>query len=196
MVNILFRLCAAVFSVLGFSLCAAGQELSLATNIADYAMGGTLNAETSYGISRHWSLNAGFRYNPFRYGEGDDIRLHRQRSFSAGARWWPWHIYSGWWISWKIQYQEYASTDSQGALFPDYFGGGAAMEGDRYGAGVGAGYSRMLGPHFNLDLGLGFWGGYSTYVRYSCPSCGRIVDNGAKPFFLPNELILALNYIF
>ena len=33
MVNILFRLCAAVFSVLGFGLCAAGQELSRKLNI-------------------------------------------------------------------------------------------------------------------------------------------------------------------
>ena len=175
---------------------AGAQEISLATNLADYAQAGTLNAEASYGFDRHWSVNAGFRYNPFRYGSDDNLRLHRQRLFSAGARYWPWHIYSGWWLSAKAQYQEYANTGPEAQLLPDLSGGGPATEGDRYGIGLGAGYSKMLGPHLNLDFGLGLWGGYSTYVRYSCPSCGRIVASGDKAFFLPSEFILGLNYIF
>ena len=58
------------------------------------------------------------------------------------------------------------------------------------------GYSKMLGKHLNLDMGIGFWTGYSRYVTYACPSCGRITDNGNKLFVLPNDLMVALSYIF
>ncbi len=69
-------------------------------------------------------------------------------------------------------------------------------EGDRYGAGLSGGYSKMLGRHFNLDFGLGLWTGYTTYVTYACPTCGRIIGSDKRLFILPNDLMIALSYIF
>ena len=182
---------ATFFLTLGLLLATAGvsraQELSVSTNIADYARAGTLNVEAGYGFARHWSVSAGVKYNPYTFGSSEDLRFRRQRLYSAGARWWPWHIYSGWWFDSRVQYQEFANTKGRG---------GPATEGDRYGAGILAGYSHMLGKHFNLDFGAGFWGGWSSYVTYTCPSCGRISDSGTKPFLLPADIVLALNYIF
>ena len=188
--------------ILGLLLATAGvsgaQDLSVSTNIVDYARTGTLNLEAGYGLARHWSVSAGVKYNPYSFGTGDDLRFRRQRQYSAGARWWPWHIYSGWWVDARLQYQEFANTDER-SLQPlplSGRGGGTATEGDRYGAGVLAGYSQMLGRHFNIDFGAGLWGGWSSYVTYTCPTCGRISSSGAKPFILPADIILALNYIF
>lgn len=48
------------------------QELSLSTNVADYLAGGTMNLEFAYGFARHWSVNAGAKYNPFSYGKGTE----------------------------------------------------------------------------------------------------------------------------
>jgi len=165
----------------------AAQEVSVSTNVADYLAGGTLNLEAAYGFARHWSVSAGAKYNPFSFGEGEDELLLRQRSFSAGARWWPWHIYSGWWMGAKLQYQEFG----EGGLTDP-----RTMEGDRYGGGLSAGYSRMLGKHFNLDFGLGLWGGYTEYTLYQCQTCGRRLSSGSGVFLLPNDFILAVNYIF
>ena len=36
----------------------------------------------------------------------------------------------------------------------------------------------------------------TRYVTYACPYCGRRVDEGTKPFFLPNEARIALEFIF
>ena len=69
-------------------------------------------------------------------------------------------------------------------------------EGDRYGAGIAGGYSRMLGRHINLDLGIGLWTGYTRYVTYACPTCGRIIGSGKGIFILPNDITLGLSYIF
>lgn len=188
--------------ILGLLLATAGvsraQELSVSTNLADYATAGTLNIEAGYGFARHWSVYAGAKYNPYSFGDGDNTRFRRQRLYAAGARWWPWHIYSGWWVDARLQYQEFANTDGR-TLQPLPVagrGGGPATEGDRYGIGVLAGYSQMLGKHFNLDFGAGFWGGWSSYVTYTCPTCGRISSSGSGTFFLPADIILALNYIF
>ena len=69
-------------------------------------------------------------------------------------------------------------------------------EGDRYGSGLTGGYTYMLNPHLNLEFGLGVWAGYDNYVRYECPRCGRIVEEGSGFFVLPNDLILSVSYVF
>lgn len=164
-----------------------GQELSVSANMIDCLDRGTMNLEASCGIARHWTVSAGVKYNPFTFGKGDESRQDRQRLASAGARWWPWHVYSGWWLGAKLQYQEY---NSGGFRSP------TTSEGDRYGGGVSAGYTYMISPHFNLDFGLGMWSGYDRYTAYACPRCGRIVESGAKMFVLPNDLLLSVTYLF
>ena len=100
------------------------QEISLSTNLADYAGG------AAYGFARHWSAGAGIKYNPFSFGRGEEESMLRQRLISAGTRWWPWHIFSGWWMGAKLQYQEFA----QGGIVSS-----ETTEGDRFGGGISAG---------------------------------------------------------
>ena len=111
----------------------------------------------------------------------------RQQVYSLGARWWPWNVYSGWWLGAKGQYQEY---NRGGITSPE------TSEGDRYGGGVAAGFSYMIHPHVNIDLGAGVWGGYDVYTRYTCPVCGFTKESGERWFILPNDIILSLIYVF
>ena len=55
---------------------------------------------------------------------------------------------------------------------------------DRFGAGLSAGYSLMLASHFNLDFGLGFWGG----VRHSYQGAW----NG---FIAPKDIRISLMFV-
>lgn len=158
---------------------AFAQELSLSTNIVDYAGGGAANLEASYGFTRHWSVSAGMKYDAF--------GTARQQLYALGGRYWPWHIYSGWWFSGKMQYQEFNEKESFGQ---------ETSEGDRYGAGLSGGYSRMLSRHLNVDLGLGLWAGHVNYVTYACPTCGRRIGSGSKMFVLPNDIMIAFSFIF
>ncbi len=163
------------------------QDLSVSTNVMDYVNFGTLNVEASYGLARHWTLYAGAKYNPFRFDEGEDMKLNKQRSVSVGTRYWPWHIFSGWWISGAMRYQEYS------------FGGMTSpqtSEGDRYGGTLSGGYTYMVTPHFNLDFGLGMWAGYDVYTTYACQRCGRELDSGGRYFILPADIMLALTFVF
>jgi len=165
----------------------AAQKAALSTNLLGYADLATLNLEGSLGVSQHWSLNAAWRYNPFRFHRNGAPANNRQQAWFAGARYWPWHIYSGWWIAAKAGYQEY---NRGGWRSPE------TQEGDRFGGGVSGGYTYMLHPHLNLEFGLGLWGGYDIYTVYSCPECGLETGSGRRAFLLPNEILLALSYVF
>ena len=168
---------------------ASAQDLSLSTNLVDYITLGTLNLEGSAATGRHITINASARVNPWTFHKGDPARQmqNRNQTYAAGIRYWPWHIYSGWWISTAAQYQEY----NFGGIFSQ-----RTEEGDAFGLGVGAGYSLMVHENLNLDFGLSIWGGQKSYIAYACPSCGRITDKGSKWFVMPNELRVAIQYIF
>lgn len=163
------------------------QDLSISTNVIDYVNLGTFNLEASYGISKNWTVNASAKYNPFTYRpQGDELRS-RQRSVSAGVRYWPWHIFSGWWLSTSLRYQEYNIGGYESLM---------TQEGDRFGGTFGGGYSYMLTPSLNLEFGLSFWTGYDIYTRYACATCGKKLGDGTKFFMLPSDILLGLTYIF
>jgi len=170
-----------------FSALAGAQEFSLATNILDYANMGTLNADASYGFSRHWSATASLKYNPFSFGEGVQEKRNRQLSCAAGLRYWPWHVFSGWWLSGAFRYQQYNTGG---------FVSVRTTEGDRLGGSIAGGYSYMINSHLNVDLGVGMWMGYNIYKTYSCQTCGRVVGSGRKYFILPSDIILSIAYVF
>ena len=174
-----------VFGLMAFP--AYGQKMSLSTNLAGYLNFGTMNMELSCGTGRHWSVTAGARYNPFSFKWRGRPARNRQQSYCLGTRFWPWHIYSGWWISGKFRYQEYSTG---GIMSPE------TEEGDRLGAGLSAGYTYMLHPHINIEFGLGFWAGAGKYVRYSSPSCGVTLESGIKGFVLPDDIIIGISYVF
>jgi len=163
------------------------QEFALSTNMLDYANFGTVNLQASYGFDRHWSLNAGMKYNPFSFNEGESESRNKQLSYSVGARFWPWHIYSGWWLSGGVRYQEYNSGGITSVQ---------TSEGDRFGGSLGGGYTYMLNTHLNLDFGVGIWGGYDIFTTYACQTCGKVISDGRKYFVRPSDIMLALTYIF
>ena len=171
------------------SLAARAQQWSVGTNAVDWLNFGTMNMEASAAVAQHLSINASVKYNPWTFnGSSPQTQMqNRELTARAGIRWWPWHIYSGWWISAALQYQEY----NRGGIISQ-----RTEEGDAYGLSPGAGYSLMLHEKLNLDFGFSFWTGQKTYITYACPSCGRITDKGSKWFIMPNEVRVAIQYIF
>ena len=182
------RLCLCLVLLSLTSLCTA-RRFGISVNLLDYARLGTLNIDASYAASRHWSVGAGARYNPFTFHEGDPERQfqYRQQSYAVGARYWLWHTWSGWWFASKARYQEY----NAGGL-----GTRETEEGDRAGAGLYVGYTHMLAPYLNMEFGLGFWGGMSWYTRYSCPTCGMTLDKGSEYFVRPDDFMISVVYVF
>lgn len=192
------RLLVVLLCLVWGAAAATAQTWAVAANAADMLELGTLGIEGSAAMGQHWSIHAGAKVNPWTFGRKDmsnglfsepnpDQLQDRKQCYAAGVRWWPWNVYSGWWLGGKGQYQEY----NRGGVLSKQ-----SEEGDAFGAALSGGYSLMLKEHWNLDFGFGVWGGWTKYTTYACPSCGKVVDQGEKWFFLPNEVILSIMYIF
>ena len=163
-------------------------RLALSQNLADDLFLGTLNAELQYSVHRDWTLLVGARYNNWTWRHRQDAQFEsRRQTYYIGTRWWPWYTYSGWWAGAKLQYEEY----NRGGLI-----GPETEEGDAFGIALGAGYAVHVNRWLNVDFGLYGWGGATRYVSYACPYCGKRTGNGTKPFLLPDEIRVALQFIF
>lgn len=182
------RILLSFFLAAVLALPARAQRYTVGTNAVDWLSLGTLNAEVSAAISHRFSLHAGAELNPwtFHAGQPDAQMQLRHNSYWGGLRMWPWHVYSGWWAGASLRYSIYNEggiTDRE------------SEEGDAFGMGLWGGYSLMISRLWNLDLGLGAWGGWKKYTRYACPVCGITLEAGQKAFWLPDARI-AIQYIF
>jgi len=178
-----------VLVALLWCLVASAQKWSASTNLLDWAYFGTLNVEGSVAAHRNVTVNADLKWNPWSFKESDPSEMISQKQITAGLgiRYWPWHIYTGWWIAAKAQYEQY----NMGGLFHDW-----CEEGDAVGGGLAAGYTLMLHRHLNLEFSAGAWGGYALYTKYACPKCGKVTDSGEKAFIMPNDVALSLVWVF
>ena len=163
-------------------------RVALSTNAADYIYLLTPNADVQVAVGRRFTVQAGLKYNRWSWGYGTDKEMkNRQQTYFLGARWWPWYTYSGWYVGLAAQWQEY---DRGGLLRKD------SESGRAYGLSVSGGYALQVTRWFNIDFGIGVWGGSKTYTLYACPYCGRKIEEGRKFFFLPNEARIAAQFIF
>lgn len=175
--------------ILFISQAADAQNISVGTNFMDWANFGTINIEVGMGVSQHVSIIAGGHYNPWEFKTSKGYRLHNQQATAyAGIRYWPWHVFSGWWIGGKLQYSDFSRT---GVWRP------ALQEGKSIGAGISFGYTFMISKNLNLEFGGGIWGGrHLKYTVYECPECMRVRESGARNFIYPDEVSVSLIYVF
>ena len=165
-----------------------GSRIAVSTNITDYFLLISPNVDFQLALGRQLTAEAGLKYNNWSFNHATDKEMkNRQQTYYAGARWWPWYTYSGWWVGTALQFQEY---DRGGVFRKD------SESGDAFGLSVSGGYSIQIAKWMNIDMGFGLWGGRTIYTVYECPYCGKKVDEGSKFFILPNEARLALQFIF
>ena len=183
------RIITAAAVIICSTVGARAQQWSVGTNAIDWLNFGTMNIEASAAVAQHISINASARYNPWTFNASDPATQlqNREQTYRVGMRYWPWHIYSGWWIGTAAQYQEY----NRGGILSR-----ETEEGDAFGLSLSAGYTLMVHRFVNLEFGAGIWGGQKAYTRFACPSCGRIMDSGRKWFLMPNDLLVSVVLIF
>jgi hypothetical protein len=161
------------------------QKFSISVNLLECARLGTLNLDASYAVGRHWSVTAGARYNPFTFSANDNLQ-NRTAAVAAGAKYWFWYANSGWFLNGHAGYGIY----NTGGILSEH-----AYEGNAAFITVGCGYALMLGKKWNLDFGMGVQAGVTSYTKYSCPRCGRIMDRGKKMYLFPSNIMVQLSRI-
>ncbi len=160
----------------------------VSTNALDWAYLGGINVTTGVNLSQYVTLEVGGVYNPFSIStEGNELKNKQMTGFAA-VKFWPWYVYSGWWFGVKVQYKDYSKT----SIFKNTIEDGKAV-----GAGLSLGYSFMLSRNFNLDFGVGIWGGRKfDYSLYSKSWGSPLLESGSKFFFDADKISVALVYLF
>ena len=156
---------------------AHAQKIAVSSNVLTWVNFGTINADASLSVSRHLTCHAGVNVNPWKFTSPTfmDLKNNQYGGF-LGVRYWPWHVYSEWWLGAKLQYKYF---DQKGLL------SSAQTKGSAFGPGISGGYTIMLSEHVNLDLGLGIWGG------------GLLMkEQDPRAFFFLDNVIVAFEYIF
>lgn len=187
----IFKGIVAALALICLTQTADAQKWAVSTNALSWANLGTINAEASVSASRHFSFNAGFTANPWEMTTPTDVRImNRQYGGYVGTKYWPWHVYSEWWIGAKVQYKNFEQV---GLLTS------SLIQGDAFGAGLAAGYSLMIGSHVNLDFGLGMWGGrLLDYRKYkgAIESESAVIEQGPRNFIYLDNIMVSLVYVF
>lgn len=169
------------------------STFDISTNLFDWADFGTVNLDLGVAVSRHLSVQVGAKYNPWQFeGKGPiSLKQNQQKSASVGLRYWPWYVYSGWWICAKAQYCDYAET----GIWRQAYDAGKAL-----GGGLSAGYTLMVSKHFNIELGAGLWGGrLLEHTLADCPDPDCMAnprESGPKNFIAVNDLNVSFHWVF
>lgn len=183
-------LCVLTFCLISHLMGAQNAKFALSTNVLDWANFGTTNIEMGVGVSQHFSIQASARYNPWEFtAKKSQIPVrNNQLTVSAGGRYWPWYVFSGWWIGFKAQYSDYTKT---GIWRP------ALEEGVKLGGGLSFGYTWMVHKKFNIEFGAGMWGGYQTkYNLYCCSLMDSLRETGPRGFVDVDSFSVSLMYVF
>lgn len=170
-------------------------SFDLSTNLFDWADFGTINIDAAYSFSRHFSAQIGAKFNGWQFKNPDGptyLTKNQQKSVSLGFRYWPWYVYSGWWICLKGQYCDFSECGVWRQPLD---------EGKAVGAGLSTGYTIMIGEHFNIELGAGGWGG--KLLEHNLWNCPDEKAEGAEPrvsgpktFIAVNDLNISLHWLF
>lgn len=179
----------AAVMLIGFSSTSSARDFSLSTNVIEWANYGTINVDAGMSLSRHFTLSAGFKYNPWEFQTKDGMPvMNKQATAHFGARYWPFYTYTGWWFGARLRYTDFAQT---GVLRPKYF------IGNSIGAGLSAGYTWILTKHFRIDAGAGLWGGrHLKYEQYRTINNMILEEKGPRNFINVDDVTLSLVYVF
>lgn len=92
----------------------------------------------------------------------------------------------------RIQLRRYASFRHKASASGL---GSKRYQGWLAGAGVGYGYSWVLGKRWNLEATLGLGYVHFSYDRFECKTCGDKLGSGNKNYFGPTKAAVSLIYI-
>lgn len=165
-------------------------EWSVRTNTL-LLMTGSLNLGVNYAIRPQWSIGGQLSYNPWSYGKTRIRHLLLRPEF----RYWLCDNNGGHFLSGNIQYARYnVGGLPKNPLFPEDIQKNR-YQGTATGAGMGYGYSWILGDRLNLELEIGLGILYNSYTKYPCTNCGTAITEKSKLVLAPNKLALNLVYI-
>lgn len=191
------KLLAAALIVLCVQLSGFAQDVAIKTNLLyDALLTPTLGVEV--GVAPRWSLELDGSLNDWTVNN----KNWKQWMVQPEARYWLCQRFAGHFfalhgIGGQFNFghlnfggRNFLGTDLK--KLEDH-----RMQGWMAGAGIGYGYSWILGKHWNIEAEIGIGWIYSGYDVYICRGCGRKVEEDQHHnYFGPTKAALNFIYVF
>ena len=173
------------------------QDIAVKTNLL-YDACATINIGAEVGLAPKWTLDVSGNLNAWTLSHG---RKWKHWMAQPEARYWFCDRFAGHFLAVHALGGQYnvggINTDFK-FLGTDFSGlAESRYQGWFIGAGVGYGYSWVLGRHWNLEgeIGLGYV--YTVYDRFKCAGCGEKMQRDVSHHYLgPTKLAVNLVYVF
>ena len=176
---------------------AKAQDVAVKTNLPVDATA-TVNAGIELGLSSRWTLDLSGSFNAWNVS---DNRTWKHWMVQPEARYWLCDKYSGHFFGFHLHGGQYNIGGLKNGLklfgtdfsqLTDY-----RFQGWFAGAGIGYGYSWILGRHWNLEAEIGLGYSYTQYDKYECAGCGEKVEEDRTDHYVgPTKAALNLIYVF
>jgi len=176
-----------ITALLALILCisrADAQVISLRTS-ATMWLTATPNIEVSLPVSRHWTAHLPVLYNPWVWGDGSRLQ---QLTTMPGVRWWRQQAH----VHYFLSAYGIASRYHVGGWFDHKY----RYDGEAYGAGLGAGYSYVLGRHWNIEAEVGIGYVYTDYDKCGWKKNSHFYGRHTGWRIVPTKFDLSFVYFF
>jgi len=162
------------------SVKSRAQNYSIGTSLTGSALG-SINIEASGATSGSVSFHLPVMWAPFRFKENIKLKIF---AIQPGARWWFWHVYSGFFAG------TYATYARFNAGIYNYRHDGFAA-----GISLSTGYSKMLSRKWNIEIELGGGVFYTNYDLFLNEPCGEYLNSISEVRLVPSKINISLVYI-
>ena len=180
-----------------FSFSVKAQQVAVKTNVL-YDATATLNAGVEVGLAPKWTLDVSGSFNGW---STSSEKKWKHWMMQPEARYWLCDKYSGHFFGFHLHGGQYNIGGLKNGLklfgtdfsqLTDY-----RFQGWFAGAGIGYGYSWILGRHWNLEAEIGLGYSYTQYDKYECAGCGEKVEEDRTHHYVgPTKAALNLIYVF
>ena len=109
------------------------------------------------------------------------------------ARWWPEHVWDGWFVGTDFIYTHYnvGAVRFPFGMYPQVCD--FRLQGSFWGGGIFFGHSWWIADNWRIEAEAGLAAGLAAYDRYDCPHCGTRLGREHKAALVPK---LGLNIVW
>ncbi len=183
--------------ILATTFTVKAQKVALKTNLL-YDASATINLGLEFGISPKWTLDLSGNYNAWKFS---DDKKWKHWFIQPEARYWFCEKFSGHFLGFHLHGGQY-NVENFDPGFKLFNSDLRKISENRFqgwflGAGVGYGYTWVLGKHWNFEAEIGLGYAYTQFDKFECHNCGRKLEsNKTHHYFGPTKAAINLVYVF
>lgn len=175
-------------------LCTAGlaaQEVAVKTNLPAGALASP-NLGVEVKLSRRFSVEADFHYNPFPAGKD---RRWKHWMLRPELRYWTCQPFGGHFLGLHLMYGVYNVGNVRLPFGMLKKIRSSRYEGEFMGAGLSYGYHFILSPRWSIETTIGAGFMHNRHERFRCFHCGEKTGSGNRNFITPTKAAVSLVYV-